>query len=93
MIAPSLFPHWAGNRVKTDKRNAARLARLHQAGELTAIQVPQRAEEAIRDLVRTQPVLLAGRKRALQRITATATRPPETGGRANSTLPRRASAE
>jgi hypothetical protein len=54
----------------TDRRDASRLARLHRAGELTAIRVPTEAEEAVRDLVRARAALLADRKRAQQRITA-----------------------
>ncbi len=70
VVAPSLIPRRAGERVKTDKRDASRLARLHRAGELTAIRVPSAAEEAVRDLVRVRAALLADRKRAQQRITA-----------------------
>ncbi len=70
VVAPSLIPRRAGDRVKTDKRDASRLARLHRAGELTAIRVPAEAEEAVRDLVRARAALLADRKRAQQRITA-----------------------
>src|SRR5260221_2494800 len=70
VVAPSLIPRRAGERVKTGKRDASRLARLHRAGELTAIRVPAGAEEAVRDLVRARAALLAGRKRAQQRITA-----------------------
>jgi transposase len=53
VVAPSLIPRRAGDRVKTDKRDASRLARLHRAGELTPIRVPSPAEEAVRDLVRS----------------------------------------
>jgi transposase len=70
VVAPLLIPRRAGERVKTDKRAASRLARLHRAGELTPIRVPAEAEEAVRDLVRARAALLAGRKRAQQRITA-----------------------
>jgi transposase len=70
VVAPSLIPRRAGERVKTDKRDASRLARLHRAGELTAVRVPSEAEEAVRDLVRARAALLADRKRAQQRITA-----------------------
>ena len=70
VVAPSLIPRRAGDRVKTGKRDAGRLARLHRAGELTAIRVPTEAEEAVRDLVRARAALLADRKRAQQRITA-----------------------
>jgi transposase len=68
VIAPSLIPKGVGERVKTDRRDAIRLARLHRAGELTAIRVPSVAEEAIRDLVRTRADLLDDRKRAQLRI-------------------------
>jgi transposase len=70
VVAPSLIPRRAGERVKTDRRDASRLARLHRAGELTAVRVPTEAEEAVRDLVRARAALLADRKRAQQRITA-----------------------
>ena len=69
VVAPSLIPRRAGERVKTDKRDASRLARLHRAGELTPIRVPAEAEEAVRGLVRARAALLADRKRAQQRIT------------------------
>ena len=46
VVAPSLIPQRAGDRVKTDRRDAARLARLHRAGELTAVWVPDAAHEA-----------------------------------------------
>ncbi|MGH3820642.1 MAG: IS110 family transposase, partial [Pseudonocardiaceae bacterium] len=58
------------DRVKTDKRDAIRLARLHRAGELTAIRVPTRAEEAVRDLVRARADVLDDRKRMQQRLSA-----------------------
>ena len=52
MVAPSLIPRRAGDRVKTDRRDAASLARLHRAGELTAVWVPDAAHEAMRDEAR-----------------------------------------
>src|SRR5437868_7586089 len=52
VIAPSLVPTKAGDRVKTDRRDAEKLARCHRAGELTAVWVPDAAHEALRDLVR-----------------------------------------
>src|SRR5690349_215303 len=70
VVAPSLIPRRAGDRVKTDRRDASRLARLHRAGELTPVRVPSAAEEAVRDLVRVRAALLADRKRAQQRLTA-----------------------
>jgi transposase len=70
VVAPSLIPRRAGDRVKTDRRAASRLARLHRAGELTPVRVPSAAEEAVRDLIRVRAALLADRKRAQQRLTA-----------------------
>jgi len=52
VIAPSLIPVRAGDRVKTDRRDAEKLVRLYRAGELTSIRVPTPDEEALRDLVR-----------------------------------------
>ncbi len=54
MVAPSLIPMKAGDRVKTDRRDALMLAKLHRAGELTAIWIPDAAHEAMRDLVRAR---------------------------------------
>jgi len=70
VVAPSLIPKGAGDRVKTDKRDARRMARLHRAGELTAVRVPSRDEEAVRDLARARAALLEDRKTAQQRLTA-----------------------
>jgi transposase len=52
VVAPALTPRRPGQRVKTDRRDAAKLVRLFRAGELTAIHVPDEAEEAGRDLLR-----------------------------------------
>ncbi|MFQ5521594.1 MAG: IS110 family transposase [Candidatus Methylomirabilia bacterium] len=52
VIAPALTPLRPGQRIKTDRRDAAKLVRLFRAGELTPIHVPDEAEEAVRDLVR-----------------------------------------
>ena len=54
VIAPSLVPTKAGDRVKTDRRDAEKLARCHRAGELTAVWVPNAAQEALSDLVRAR---------------------------------------
>jgi transposase len=70
VVAPSLIPKGSSDRVKTDKRDAIRLARLHRAGELTAIRVPTPAEEAVRDLVRARGDVLDDRKRMQQRLNA-----------------------
>src|SRR6266566_6470983 len=52
VIAPALIPRRAGNRVKTDRRDAAQLAVLYRAGALTASHIPTEQEEAVRDLLR-----------------------------------------
>jgi transposase len=54
LIAPSLIPTKAGDRVKTDRRDAEKLARCYRAGELTPVWVPDAAHEALRDLVRAR---------------------------------------
>jgi len=54
VVAPSLIPKRAGERVKTDRRDAVTLARLLRAGELTGIWVPDEVHEAMRDLVRAR---------------------------------------
>lgn len=54
IIAPSLIPKKPGARVKTDRRDSETLARLHRAGELTATWVPDREQEAMRDLTRAR---------------------------------------
>lgn len=65
VVAPSLIPVKAGDRVKTDRRDATMLAKLHRAGELTAVWVPDAAHEAMRDLVRARAtaVRVAGKAR------------------------------
>jgi transposase len=52
VIAPALTPRRPGQRIKTDRRDGAKLVRLFRAGELTAIHVPDEREEAVRDLLR-----------------------------------------
>jgi transposase len=54
VVAPSLIPSKPGDRVKTDRRDALSLAKLHRAGELTPVWVPDPAHEAMRDLVRAR---------------------------------------
>ena len=54
VVAPSLIPIRAGERIKTDRRDARKLARLHRAGELTAVHVPDACDEAMRDLCRAR---------------------------------------
>jgi transposase len=68
VVAPSLIPRSPGDRVKTDKRDARRLARLHRSGELVAIAVPTPEQEAVRDLCRARSALVRDRRRARQRL-------------------------
>jgi transposase len=68
VVAPSLIPRAPGDRVKTDKRDAARLARLLRAGELTPVRVPSPAEEAVRDLCRARTDMVIDAGRARQRL-------------------------
>jgi transposase len=57
VVAPSLIPKRSGDRVKTNRRDATMLARLHRAGELTSVWVPDADHEAMRDLVRLRSVV------------------------------------
>lgn len=68
VAAPSLIPKRAGDRVKTNRRDAESLARLHRAGELTAVWVPDEQHEAIRDLSRAREAAVDDLKRKRQQI-------------------------
>jgi transposase len=68
VIAPALIPRRAGDRVKTDRRDAAQLAILYRAGALTAIHVPTDQEEAARDLLRCREDIRADLLRARHRL-------------------------
>jgi transposase len=68
VIAPALIPRAPADRVKTDRRDCRRLARLHRAGELVAIRVPTEAEEAVRDLCRARADLVGDRTRTRHRL-------------------------
>jgi len=70
VVAPSLIPRKAGERMKTDRRDALMLARLHRAGELTAVWVPDQEQEAIRDLTRAREDMKAIELKARQRLGA-----------------------
>jgi transposase len=54
VVAPTLVPVKSGDRVKTDRRDAEKLARCLRAGDLTKVWVPDAAHEALRDLVRAR---------------------------------------
>jgi transposase len=68
VIAPSLIPKAPGDRVKTDRRDCRRLARLYRAGELVAIRIPSVQEEAVRDLCRARADTVTDRTRARHRL-------------------------
>lgn len=69
VIAPSLIPKRPGERIKTDRRDAQRLAQLYRAGELTPIYVPTEDDEALRDLVRCREDAVEDELRAKHRLT------------------------
>jgi transposase len=68
VIAPTLVPQKAGDRVKTDRRDAEKLARCYRAGDLTAVWVPTPEHEALRDLVRAREDAREDQHRARQRL-------------------------
>jgi transposase len=68
VIAPTLVPVKAGDRVKTDRRDAEKLARCYRAGDLTAVWVPDAAHEALRDLVRARLAAKRDQLRARHRL-------------------------
>lgn len=68
VIAPTLVPVRAGDRVKTDRRDAEKLARSYRSGDLTAVWVPDAAHEALRDLVRAREAAKKDQLRARHRL-------------------------
>ncbi len=68
VIAPSLIPSRPGDRVKTDRRDARRLALLFRAGQLSSVRVPTLGEEAVRDLCRARADMVIDRTRARHRL-------------------------
>ena len=70
VVAPSLVPRKAGDRVKTDRRDALNLARLHRAGELRRVWVPDADQEAMRDLTRAGEDMKAIELKSRQRLGA-----------------------
>lgn len=68
VIAPSLIPRKPGERIKTDRRDAVKLARCYRAGELTAVWVPDADHEALRDLVRAREAAKKDQLRARHRL-------------------------
>jgi transposase len=70
VVAPSRIPKRAGDRIKTDRRDAEMLARLHRAGELEAVYVPRAEDEAVRDLTRAREDAKAAQTRAQHQLKA-----------------------
>ena len=68
VVAPSLIPSRPGDRVKTDRRDAVKLARLHRAGKLTSVWIPDGAHEAMRDLVRARLAAVRSLRQARQQL-------------------------
>ena len=68
VVAPTLVPVKPGDRVKTDRRDACKLARCHRTGELTSVWVPDLDHEALRDLVRARQAAKQDQRRARQRL-------------------------
>jgi transposase len=70
VVAPSKIPKAAGERIKTDRRDALKLARLLRSGDLTAVWVPDREQERMRDLSRARDDLIAQERKARQQLNA-----------------------
>ena len=68
VVAPALIPKRPGEHVKTNRRDAITLARLHRAGELTAVWVPDAVHEAVRDLVRAREAVADDLRRKRQQL-------------------------
>jgi transposase len=68
VIAPTLVPVKSGDRIKTDRRDAQKLARCYRAGDLTPVWVPDEAHEALRDLVRAREAAKKDQLRARHRL-------------------------
>lgn len=68
VVAPTLVPVKPGDRVKTDRRDARKLAQLYRAGDLTAVWVPDESHEALRDLVRAREAAKQDQLRARHRL-------------------------
>src|SRR5438105_8993053 len=70
VVAPSLIPKRPGDRVKTNRRDAVSLAKLLRADELTAVWVPDRGHEAMRDLTRARETAMVDLRSKRQQISA-----------------------
>ncbi len=70
VVAPALIPHKPGERIKTDKRDALKLARYLRSGDLTSVWVPDEEQEAMRDLTRARDDFKAQERKARQQLNA-----------------------
>ncbi len=70
VIAPSLIPMRPGDRIKTDRRDSVTLAKMHRAGELVSVWMPDTEHEAMRDLVRAREAAMYWRNKARQALSA-----------------------
>lgn len=70
VVAPSMIPRRPGDRIKTDRRDAIKLARSHRAGDLKGVYVPGPEDEAIRDLCRAREDVVKAHKRVRQQLSA-----------------------
>ena len=68
VVAPSLIPRKAGDKIKTDRRDAMMLAQLLRAGQLTEVWVPDEAHEAMRDLVRMRAQATKDQRKTRQQL-------------------------
>ncbi len=68
VVAPTLVPTKPGDRIKTDRRDAVKLARCYRSGDLTPVWVPDAAHEALRDLVRAREAAKQDQLRARHRL-------------------------
>lgn len=70
VVAPSLIPSRPGDHIKTDKRDATTLAKMHRAGELTSVWIPDTRHEAVRDLVRARETAMYWHNKARQALSS-----------------------
>jgi transposase len=70
VVAPSLIPKKPGERIKTDRRDACKLARTLRNGDLTAVWVPDEEQEAMRDLTRARDDMKGQERKARQQLNA-----------------------
>jgi len=70
VAAPSLIPTKSGDRIKNDRRDAKKLAHHYRSGDLTAVHVPEREDEAMRDLTRSREDAKTAERKARQQLNA-----------------------